>query len=57
MMAGEASSRFVAFDSYDFAADPKFCVGWDNIQKTIQDATPEVRATKLLEAKIFYYSK
>ena len=55
MMA--ASSPFVAFETYDFARDPKFCLGWENIAKTVQDAPDEIRAMKLLEAKAFYYTK
>ena len=49
-------NTFTAFEAYNFLADKKFCAGWENIRKTCEE-DEQLMAIKLLEAKIFYYSK
>ena len=42
------------FHGYDFSADQQFMKGWKAIDT---DITPELKPDRLLQAKIFYYSK
>lgn len=55
-MMASARNHFETFEAYDFLGDEKFSLGWENIRKTIIDS-PEVESLKLLEAKVFYFSK